>query len=131
MNLALCADDRMGLRINGRRQSKDRLLRERLMAMSAGRLRMSSYSARQFEYPVYAGEDYLSGAKDGDWCFCEDQEYLKYAQKIERLALFRWNRHYPADEYFQFPGKWVLVQTCDFPGSSHETITMEVYKPCE
>ena len=56
---------------------------------------------------------------------------LIFGEKIEKIVLFRWNRHYPADVHFQFPGKWHLVQTEDFPGSSHEKITMEVYERCE
>ena len=55
----------------------------------------------------------------------------RIADKIEKIVLFRWNRHYPADAHFQFPGKWALTAREDFPGSSHEKITMEVYEKCE
>lgn len=131
MILAVCVGDRLGLRFGGRRQSKDYAVRRRLLELSGGQLRMSEYSARQFEESVYSGADYLSGAKPGDWCFAEDREYLDHAGSIERIVLMRWNRHYPADEYFEFPGKWALVRSEDFPGSSHEKITMEVYVRCE
>ncbi len=131
MILALCVDDRLGLRFGGRRQSKDSAVRQRLLELSGGQLRMSEYSSRQFEKPVYSGADYLSSAKPGDWCFAENTEYLSFADAITQLVLFRWNRHYPADEYFEFPGKWALVRSEDFPGTSHEKITMEVYERCE
>ena len=92
---------------------------------------MSEYSARQFEEGVYGGVDYLSGAEAEDWCFAEDTAYLAHADAIRQIVLFRWNRHYPADVHFEFPGKWALVRAEDFPGSSHEKITMEVYERCE
>jgi len=126
--VVLCVDDNLGLGFNRRRQSKDAALRQKLQALSSGRLRMSEYSARQFDIPVYAGADYLSRAESGDWCFCEDREYLEFAQNIEKLYLFRWNRAYPADLYFEFPGQWKLVSSEEFPGTSHEKITLEVYE---
>ncbi len=131
MILALCADDRLGMSFGGRRQSKDAEVRQKLLELSGGSLRMSDYSARQFDEAVYHGPDYLSGAQNGDWCFSESTDHEEFVEKIEKIVLFRWNRHYPADIHFQFPGKWLLVQSEDFPGSSHDTITMEVYEKCE
>lgn len=128
MILALCVDNAMGLMFARRRQSKDAALRERLLSLSGGKLRMSPYSARQFDAGVYAGADYLSGAKAGEWCFVENGDYEAYADRIERIVLFRWNREYPADLHFRFPGKWTLVSAEDFPGTSHEKITQEVYQ---
>lgn len=130
MILAICVDDKLGIRFGGRRQSKDRALRQRLMELSGGSLRMSEYSARQFEQDIYSGNDYLSGAQPGDWCFAEDNEFEGFADSIEKIVLFRWNRVYPADEHFRFPGKWELEHAEDFPGSSHERLTMEVYIKC-
>lgn len=131
MILAVCVDDRLGLRFGKRRQSKDAALRQKLMELSGGRLRMSDYSARQFDASVYSGGDYLTAAGDGDWCFAEDTGYEACADQIEQIVLFRWNRIYPADEHFRFPGKWALVRTEEFPGTSHDKITMEVYQKCE
>ena len=128
MILTVCVDNRMGLMFNRRRLSKDALLREKLLALSGGQIRMSLYSAKQFEVPVYAGDDYLSGAQPGDWCFVENGDYQEYVSQIEKIVLFKWNRDYPADLYFVFPGQWNLTSTEDFPGNSHETITMEVYE---
>ena len=128
MILTVCVDDRMGLSLGGRRLSKDSALREKLWKLSCGKLRMSAYSARQFDFPVYSGADYLSGAKEGDWCFVENNDYVVFTDSIEKIVLFRWNRRYPADTYFEFPGKWTLVSAGDFPGTSHEKITMEVYE---
>jgi hypothetical protein len=134
MILTLCADDGMGMLFNHRRQSQDRLLRERLLERSANSLLwMSQYSAKQFatvEAPnLRVQEDFLAQAGEGDYCFVEDGDYLPYEDKIESILLYRWNRRYPADRIFSFPeGDWKLVESQDFAGSSHEKITEEVYK---
>ena len=128
MILAVCVDNRMGLSFMGKRLSKDRLLREKLTELSGGKLRMSVYSGKQFDLGVYMAPGYLSGAAEGDWVFAENREYLDYSDRIEQIVLFRWNRDYPADVYFSFPGDWTLVSCEDFPGNSHDTITMEVYR---
>lgn len=128
MILAVCVDNRMGLSFMGKRLSKDRTLREKLMTLSGGKLRMSVYSGKQFGLDVYTGADYLSGAREGDWVFAENTEYLDYADMIEQIVLFKWNRDYPADVFFSFPVDWQMVSCEDFPGNSHETITMEVYR---
>lgn len=129
MILAACVDTRLGLQFNRRRQSKDAALRQRLLEMAGGKLRVSPATAKQFESMdgIYVGEDYLSTAGDGDWCFCENAEYLDFPEKIEKIILFQWNREYPADVHFAFPGQWRLESTEDFPGTSHEKITIEVY----
>ena len=128
MILAVCVDNRMGLSFMGKRLSKDRLLRDKLLELSGGKLRMSAYSGKQFEPGVYMASDYLSGAAECDWVFAENTEYLEFAEQIKQIVLFKWNRDYPADVYFSFPGDWDLVSSEDFPGNSHETITMEVYR---
>ena len=128
MILAVCVEERMGISFMGKRLSKDRVVREKLLALSGGRLRMSVYSGKQFGTGVYAGADYLSGAAEDDWVFAENDEYLACADRIGQIVLFKWNRAYPADVYFSFPGDWALVSAEDFPGNSHETITMEVYR---
>lgn len=128
MILAVCVDNRMGLMFMGKRLSKDALLRKKLWELSGGNLRMSAYSSKQFDEPVYAGVDYLSGAGGGEWCFCENGDYEAFAGQIEKIVLFQWNRAYPADLHFAFPGEWRMVSEEDFPGKSHETITMEVYE---
>lgn len=128
MILAICVDERMGLSLKGRRLSKDAALRDRLWDLSGGKLRMSAYSARQFSQQVYSGADYLSGAQEGDWCFVENTDYEACSNCIERIVLLHWNRHYPSDEAFRFPGKWKLVSKEDFPGTSHDCLTMEVYE---
>ena len=131
MTLVVCVDDRMGMQFNGRRQSQDRLLRRRLLDLVPTRLVMSVRSGAMFsgKDDVIAREDYLSFAEADDWIFAEDLDYLSRREEFDRLILFRWNRVYPSDVKFVFPGEWKLTHREDFPGSSHKNITMEVYQP--
>lgn len=129
MILALCVDDCNGLRFNRRRQSRDREVIRDLMA-SAETVWIHPDSASLFSgETVRADGSYLALAGEGELCFCEDDAYLNHRDAIETIILYRWNRVYPRDLCFQFPGQWRLAETRDFPGSSHEKISREVYIP--
>lgn len=130
MTLVACVDDKFGLQFNHRRQSQDRVLREKLLSMVETKLYMSPYSGKMFgpDEKIVAADDYLSRAGADDWAFAEDDAYASYADKIDRIVLFRWNREYPADVRFAFPGQWHLESQQDFAGSSHDKITTEMYQ---
>lgn len=128
----VCLDDSGGMLFNRRRQSQDRLLREDLLREASGRtLWMNAYSAKQFQSlpeTVRTAEDFLDQAKSGELCFVEDQDLAPYAEHLEGLLLYRWNRKYPADLYFTISMEnWTLARQEEFAGSSHEKITKEVY----
>ena len=66
-------------------------------------------------------------------CWLEDTVGELRPDAADRLILFRWNRTYPADMLFDQKaffsgGNWELVSQEEFPGKSHEKITMEVYQ---
>lgn len=133
MHLFLCLDDHNGLLFNHRRQSQDRLLRRTLLTLAGDRpLWMSSYSAQQFE-PEYhsrllVDDDFLSKAGPDALCFSEAGGLSPFQDRIQSLSLFRWNRTYPADVFLDLSlENWILTETHDFPGFSHEKITLEVY----
>lgn len=134
MIIALCVDDRYGMLFNRRRQSKDRLLRERLLERARGRkLWMNAYSAKQFSpLPENAcvREDYLQAAGPEDLCFVEAADCTESLQQCRQLILYCWNRRYPADVYFPAEelDRWMLVGTEDFEGSSHDQITEKIYE---
>lgn len=134
MIVIVALDDRGGMTFNRRRQSQDRLLRERLLTMTKGKkLWMNHYTAKQFSdansYPqINVSDDFLSEAGAGEYCFVENVPLSDYSRWIEKLVVYRWNRIYPGDLKFDIPlDDWTLVSTTDFPGSSHEKITEEVY----
>lgn len=134
MILIICVDDNGGMLFNHRRQSQDRLLRERILSLTAGKqLWMNHYSAKQFEAipQVNVDDNFLSKASDGEYCFVEDALLSPYEKRIEEVILFKWNRKYPGDLYFDInlnDESWKMTSTQDFQGSSHEKITMEVYE---
>ncbi len=131
MILIVCVDDGLGMAFNHRRQSQDRLLRERLLARTAGRtLWMSAYSARQFggEENIRVAEDCLACVGAGECCLVETQSPQAYVDRVEQIWLYRWNRSYPADLRFAIPlEEWQLTERVEFAGHSHETISEEIY----
>ena len=133
MKLIVCLDDHGGMLFNHRRQSQDRILQADLLAMTQGtHLYMNAYSARQFEFApeITVVDSPEEAAGPGDWCFAEDRPLSGCASKIEELVVYRWNRSYPADRYFDLSlDTWHLAVSAEFAGSSHEKITKEIYVP--
>lgn len=134
MNIIVCLDDAGGMLFGGRRQSKDKNLRAQARLLSQKQpLWMNSYTAAQFAedgYEVVTDKAFLENASEDAWCFVENTDILPFADRIRKVAVYRWNRLYPSDVKFPLPlfeGKWKLLSTRDFEGSSHERITEEVY----
>ena len=114
MNIIVCVDKNYGMMFNGRRQSQDSILREKVMELSTGaKLWMNAYSARQFEdtLGIQISETFLEEAGMGEFCFIEDGKLPE--QNIEKIYLFHWNRKYPADVFFEFDlkGKGLYTNT--------------------
>lgn len=135
MVLVVCVDDKMGMLFNGRRQSKDRLLRADLLQLTEGRqLWMNSYSATQFDEVaahICVDESFLDKADTDDYCFVENTDIAPYADRVTGVLIYRWNRSYPGDAFFPlelFENRWHLLSREEFSGSSHDTVTREVYK---
>ena len=132
MKLIFCLDDRGGMMFNQRRQSQDRVLRARILDYIGGsRLFMSEYSAKQFEKSdnIVVSDKYLKKANANDFCFIEDGDFC--FDEADEIIIYRWNRHYPADKYFDADVRslgFELYSSEDFIGSSHEKITEEKYK---
>lgn len=137
MILIVAVDDNNGMMFNKRRQSQDRVLRERIIALSAeSRLWMNRYTEKQFTQDGRAAEhicvddDFMTKAAPGEYSFVENIPAAPYEKLVERIVIFKWNRKYPGDFYFDIDlesGPWHLASKEEFPGSSHEKITMEVY----
>lgn len=132
MIICVAVDDNMGMTFNRRRQSQDRVLREHLLELAKNRiLWMNNYSARQFNSPlpdnIMEDADFWAKAGREDLCFVENTSLAEYQNQIEKIILFKWNRIYPADTYFDIPlgAGWILSSTSDFEGNSHTKITME------
>lgn len=133
MIVIVCVDDNNGMMFNQRRQSKDHILQKEILHMiGTSKLWMNQYSKKQFtddSEQIFVDEDFLSKADSHDYCFVENVELSNYVDQIEKIILFKWNRIYPADTYFSIDlSQWVLDESVDFEGYSHEKITKEIYK---
>lgn len=135
ITVAVCVDDQNGMGFGDRRQSRDRELISDFMqeCSSEKTICIGEYSRGLFEsYPqVTVLDDLLAQCPDGGVCFAELQLLKPFLEEIETLILYRWNRLYPADLYFDLqPEKngFFLTSSCDFVGSSHDKITKEIYR---
>ena len=144
----VCLDQEDGLLFNGRRQSRDRVVTEKILSMTEGKpLWMSAYSRRIFpeDAPVCVAEDLVgklaeparkdveqveSGQQPGEATFCLIEEAVNLeTENIDEWIVFRWKRVYPADVFLKFPADgWEkeLIET--FAGYSHEEIDLERYR---
>lgn len=131
MNIIVCIDKNGGMMFGGRRQSQDRILREKVLELtSGGRLLMNSYSAKQFENTdsIVVDDNFLNNAGHGDFCFVEEVEIT--AENVENFYIFNWNRKYPGDLFFNVDLKaegFKKIKKEEFQGNSHDKITLEIY----
>ncbi len=130
MNIIVCLDDNNGMLFNRRRQSMDRELRKRVLELTKdSTLWMNPYTAKQFTEPathIVVDDAFLLRAGEEDYCFVEDADISSCMDKVRRVILYRWNRSYPADMFFP-SCSMKQIRVTEFPGSSHEKITEEVY----
>ena len=137
MKIVVCVDDNGGMLFNQRRQSRDAILLEDMLSMveeMEGKLWIAPFSEKLIkpymeERPfITIDENYWDEAEAQDFCFVENETPMKWNEKIDSIILYRWNRVYPADTYFDMDLRgWQLISTGEFSGASHERITKEVY----
>ncbi|MBR6531927.1 MAG: ribonuclease Z [Clostridia bacterium] len=130
MKIIVCVDKKNGMLFNSRRQSQDEEIRNRIIGISKdSTLWMNDYSAKQFNNTdnIRISESFLNEAQNGDYCFVENCEIIP--DRIESVILYKWNRNYPADMFFEIDLKKLFkkISSTDFAGSSHEKITEEIY----
>ena len=126
MKLIVCLDDKNGMLFNKRRQSRDKILIENVLELCKGeKLYTNEYSSKLF--PENSVEVFDSIENVGnEYCFAEN--FTVNEEDIEKIIVYKWNRLYPADTYFNIDlAGWNLTETVDFEGSSHEKITRKIY----
>jgi hypothetical protein len=130
MKVIVCLEDNNGMTFNRRRLSFDAVVIQRILDVVSGeKLWMNEYSAELFSCSdISVSADFMERAEYGHYCFVENIDILPYADRIEKIIIFRWNRRYPSDLKFSFSLEgWNLVQREEFAGKSHPQITQEVY----
>ena len=103
-----------------------------LKTINGASLLIAPYSEPLFsqaECSVSISDSFLADADAKDYCFVENTSVAKFKEKISKLVIYKWNRDYPADFYFDidYANDYKLETTLDFVGTSHEKITKEVY----
>lgn len=126
MKLIVCLDDKNGMFFNKRRQSRDKILIENVLELCKGEsLYTNEYSATLFpENSVMICEN-IDEIESG-YIFAEN--FVVSEENIEEIIVYKWNKVYPADTFFNISLKnWKLAEAIEFAGSSHEKITREIY----
>ena len=130
MIIAVCVDDKMGMLFNHRRQSRDKFLIDDLMNITE-KVHINSFSQELFgEYAdkIEIDENFLENAAENDVCFVENIDLESYSDKINKVILYLWNRHYPSTLKFKVDlSDYNFIESTEFEGNSHEKITREVY----
>ena len=132
MILIVCLDSRNGMAFNGRRQSRDARVIDDILDIVRDRpIYASSYTKRMFgeRAEIRCGAKFMFNAGPGEFCFIETKSVSAVSDRVERLIIYRWNRHYLSDVYFDIDISegFVLEDTYEFEGKSHPAITREVY----
>jgi len=129
MTIYICLDDYNGLQFNKRRQSRDRAVLEDIRSRLSGDLMIDAYSEKMIREAEIPCQCYPEG-NAADF-FAEDVPPEELLAKTEKIVIYRWNRHYPADVRWEpdlSAMGFVLREISEFPGTSHEKITREVYE---
>ena len=133
MKLIVAVDDNMGMLFNKRRQSRDILLRKRILEIVGEKeLFMNEYTFKQFKEEVIPNivvSENPMGMLDSDgYCFVENLDVLQYESNFDKIIIYSWNRVYPKDLTFNIDlNNWECVSEFDFVGNSHDNITERVY----
>lgn len=136
MNIIICLDDNNGMMFNKRRQSQDRILRADLKEFIKDKdLYMNNYSYKLYKDidngNIKVSENFLEQCTENCFCLVEDKLLNNYINKINNIIIYKWNRIYPSDLYFDInliSNSWELLETKEFEGSSHEKITRIIYR---
>lgn len=133
MTVIVCLDNANGMMFNHHRQSRDaNVVKDILNTIKGTSLLIAPYSEPLFsqaECSVSISDSFLTDADANDYCFVENTSVAKFKEKISKLIIYKWNRDYPSDFYFDidYANDYKLETTLDFVGTSHEKITKEVY----
>lgn len=134
MKVIACCEKSNGMMFNDRRVSQDRVVSERIIALTkTSKLWMNNYSYslfKELDAPnINLTENILSEVTEREYCFVEKQTLAPYEKWISEIIIFRWDRDYPFDKELDVDlSGWKLKYSEEFRGNSHERITMEVYE---
>ena len=125
MKLICCVDDSMGMAFNNRRLSQDRAVVDDILSLvGSARLVADEYTAKLFEgknVNLMIASNPLEKALPEDFVFVERTDPAPYANQIDWVCLYFWNRHYPSMVKFTMDlSRWTRSEMREFSGNSHE-----------
>ncbi len=133
MNIFVCIGTRGEMMFSRRRVSFDSAVLEDIVRSSGGELFAAAGSLSLFARigftPTVFGE-FSDTGYIGNY-FVEDRRLLPFADKIDILTVYNFNRHYPVDLRLDINPEengFVLLSSTEFAGTSHEKITKKVWK---
>ena len=133
MKIIVCLDNSDGMLFNSRRQSKDKNVIKDIEKLVGDNLLITTpFSWLLFgdkNIKLATTEDFLNINTD-DYCFVENRHLGKVKDKITEIIIYRWNRNYPSDFYFDinYKNDFSLISSEEFKGNSHDVITKEIYE---
>jgi hypothetical protein len=132
MIIILTLDDKNAVSFAGKRQASDRAVADYMSSITQGaplyiKEKSTSFFKNCITPPTLCAVDSFDNLKDSDVCFMEEVPSAQLMAQAEKLIVFRWNRNYPSmtNERVHLSG-WNFECSLEFPGYSHEKITMEV-----
>ena len=127
ITVAVCVDNKGGMTIFGKRQSRDRVLISDLCASTERTIYISAFSEILFaphEGRYKVCDDPLGECPDGGICFIENMALMPHLDHINELILYKWNEVYPSDKKIDIPlDGFRVIKKLEFEGSSHDKIT--------
>lgn len=134
MKLIVCVDDNNGMMFNKRRQSRDKIVNERICQIAENStLWITGYTSKMlgnFGKSRMIEIDKLDQIGAEDIVFLENISPKLFEKRIDEIIMFGWNRKYPYDMKFDIvlSNEWVLETETEFVGFSHEKITERTYR---
>ena len=133
MILIVCVDERNGMMFNNRRQSRDKILTGHIIEKAKDKkLWITTFSKYIFNIEedenIMIDDNFYSIAEKEDYCFIENIDVNNFIDKVDKIIIYNWNKHYPADRYFNINlNNWEIISEENFEGYSHENITEKIF----
>ena len=133
MILIVCVDERNGMMFNNRRQSRDKILTGHIIEKTKEKkLWITTFSKDIFNIEedenIMIDDNFYSIAEKEDYCFIENIDANNFIDKVDKIIIYNWNKHYPADRYFNINlNNWEIISEENFEGYSHENITEKIF----
>lgn len=132
MKVIICVDKNNGMLFNNRRLSRDKVIYDYILnIVKDNKLYCNEYSSSLFDSKenIIISNDFLDKATKENYVFIENN---KIPNQISELIVFRWNRLYPADTFFDENiislNNLKKISSKNFKGFSHNKITVDIFR---